>query len=154
MKLKKNFSSNNQWSNKKINNIAYSIIPNDVNEYSTIGKYYESGNFIDWITIPVPGLHNLSNITAAIAACRMVGVSFKEIKKLLKPNGILILNVAALPCLRNSHDKNSMGARRFKLAGLRKIAIKNGFKIKQLHYWNIVLTPLIYLKAKIDSKID
>ena len=76
--------------------------------------------------------------------------SFKEINKLLKPSGILILNVAALPCLRNSHDKNSMGARRFKLAGLRKIAIKNGFKIKKLHYWNIFLTPLIYLKAKID----
>jgi len=75
---------------------------------------------------------------------------FEEIKKLLKPNGTLILNVAALPCLRNSHDKNSMGARRFKLAALRKIAIQNGFKINQLHYWNIFLTPLIYLKAKID----
>ena len=45
------------------------------------GKYYEHGKFIDIINIPVPGLHNLSNITAAIAACRMVGVSFKEIKK-------------------------------------------------------------------------
>ncbi len=78
---KNNFTSENQWSIKEINNITYSIIPNIVNKNKTIGKYYERGKFIDMINIPVPGLHNLSNITAAIAACRMVGVSFKEIKK-------------------------------------------------------------------------
>ncbi len=76
-----NFNSSNQWSNKKINNIAYSIIPNVINKNNTIGKYYENGDFIDILTIPVPGLHNLSNITAAIAASRMIGVSFKEIKR-------------------------------------------------------------------------
>ena len=76
-----NFTSNNQWSNKEINNIAYSIIPNTVNKNNTFGKYYERGNFVDLIKIPIPGLHNLSNITAAIAASRMIGVSFNEIKK-------------------------------------------------------------------------
>ncbi len=81
---KDNFNSSNQWSNKEINNIAYSIIPNVINKNNTIGKYYENGNFIDTLTIPVPGLHNLSNITAAIAASRMIGVSFKEIKKNIK----------------------------------------------------------------------
>ena len=79
-----NFNSNNQWSNKKINNIAYSIIPNVINKNNTIGEYYENGNFIDTLTIPVPGLHNLSNVTAAVAASRMIGVSFKEIKKNIK----------------------------------------------------------------------
>ncbi len=79
-----NFNTNNQWSNKKIHNIAYSIIPNVINKNNTIGEYYENGDFIDTLTIPVPGLHNLSNITAAIAASRMIGVSFKEIKKNIK----------------------------------------------------------------------
>ncbi len=78
---KNNFTSENQWSIKESNNIAYSLIPNIIDKDKTIGKYYEHGKFIDIINIPVPGLHNLSNITAAIAACRMVGVSFKEIKK-------------------------------------------------------------------------
>ena len=78
---KNNFTSENQWSIKERDNIAYSLIPNVINKDKTIGKYYEHGKFIDIINIPVPGLHNLSNITAAIAACRMVGVSFKEIKK-------------------------------------------------------------------------
>ena len=79
--------------------------------------------------------------------------SFKKINKLLKPSGILVLNVAALSCLKNSHDINVMGARRFKLKVLRKLATDNGFKIYQLHYWNTFLTPIIYLKAKIDYLI-
>ncbi len=79
--------------------------------------------------------------------------SFQNIKQLLKPNGILILNVAALSCLKSSHDINVMGVRRFNLAVLRKLAIKNGFVVNQLHYWNTFLTPLIYLKAKIDYLI-
>ncbi len=78
---RKNFISDTEWSNEKINNIAYSIIPTTINKNNTIGKYYERGNFIDMICIPVPGLHNLSNITAAIAASRMIGISFNKIKK-------------------------------------------------------------------------
>ena len=78
---RKNFTSNHKWSNKEINNISYALIPNDLNKSNTFGKYYEGGNFIDMISIPVPGLHNLSNITAAIAASRMIGVGFNEIKK-------------------------------------------------------------------------
>ena len=81
---RKNFTSNHQWSIKEINGISYSIIPNIVDKDKTIGNYYEHGKFINIINIPIPGLHNLSNITAAIAACRMVGVSFKEIKKNIK----------------------------------------------------------------------
>ena len=37
--------------------------------------------FIDIIKIPVPGIHNLSNTAAAIAACRVAGILFKDIKK-------------------------------------------------------------------------
>jgi len=55
-----------------------------INSKYTIGKYYENGNFISNLNIPIPGLHNLSNITAAIAASRMIGVDFTEIKKNLK----------------------------------------------------------------------
>lgn len=76
--------------------------------------------------------------------------SFQNIKQLLKPSGILVLNVAALSCLKSSHDINVMGVRRFKLAVLRKLATNNGFIVNQLYYWNTFLTPLIYLKAKID----
>ena len=56
----------------------------EISKSHTIGKYYENGNFKSIINIPIPGLHNLSNITAAIAASRMIGVDFIEIKKNLK----------------------------------------------------------------------
>ena len=76
---------------------------------------------------------------------------FKVINQLLKPGGTLILNVAAMPCLKNAHDDNSMGVRRFRLRGLKSMALKNGFTITNLHYWNTFLTPAIYLKAKFDT---
>ncbi|MDC3035188.1 UDP-N-acetylmuramate--L-alanine ligase [Prochlorococcus sp. AH-716-P05] len=79
-----NFYSNFQWSNATSKNVAYAIIPTEINSKYTIGKYYENENFISNLNIPIPGLHNLSNITAAIAASRMIGVDFIEIKKNLK----------------------------------------------------------------------
>tara|TARA_B100000945_G_scaffold167749_1_gene134477 strand:- start:972 stop:2384 length:1413 start_codon:yes stop_codon:yes gene_type:complete len=78
---KNNLNSDLNWSNKETKNVAYSIIPTEINNTQTIGKYYENGNFIDILNIPVPGLHNLSNITASIAASRMVGVDLNDIKK-------------------------------------------------------------------------
>ena len=83
-KITKTFNSKYSWSNKKITNIAFSIIPSVINKTHTIGEYYENGKYIDIIKIPIPGLHNLSNITAAIAASRMIGVTFEEIKKNIK----------------------------------------------------------------------
>ena len=79
-----NFYSNSKWSNTTAKNVAYAIIPTEINSNYTIGKYYENGNFISSLNIPIPGLHNLSNITAAIAASRMIGIDFTEIKKNIK----------------------------------------------------------------------
>jgi len=79
-----NFYSENKWSNTTPINVAYALIPIEINKSHTIGKYYENENFISSINIPIPGLHNLSNITAAIAASRMIGVDFLEIKKNIK----------------------------------------------------------------------
>jgi len=79
-----NFYSESKWSNKTPIDVAYALIPTEINKSHTIGNYYENGNFIRSIKIPIPGLHNLSNITAAVAASRMIGVDFLEIKKNLK----------------------------------------------------------------------
>ena len=81
---RKIFYSASNWSNTTEKKVAYAIIPTEINSKYTIGKYYENGNFISSLNIPIPGLHNLSNITAAIAASRMIGVDFIEIKKNIK----------------------------------------------------------------------
>jgi len=79
-----NFYSESNWSNITANKAAYAIIPTEIKESNTVGKYYENGKFISTLDIPIPGLHNLSNITAAIAASRMIGVNFLDIKKNIK----------------------------------------------------------------------
>jgi len=79
-----NFYSESNWSNITANKAAYAIIPTEIKGSNTLGKYYENGKFISTLDIPIPGLHNLSNITAAIAASRMIGVNFLEIKKNIK----------------------------------------------------------------------
>ena len=81
---RKNFNSCSQWSNNEKAKVDYSIIPIDTNKTYTLGKYYEKGQYIDDLKIPVPGLHNLSNVTASIAASRMIGVDFKTIKNNIK----------------------------------------------------------------------
>ncbi|MBO8220078.1 UDP-N-acetylmuramate--L-alanine ligase [Prochlorococcus marinus] len=81
---RENFHSDSKWSNITTKNVAYAIIPTVINERYTIGEYYENGNFISSLNIPIPGSHNLSNITAAIAASRMIGIDFLEIKKNIK----------------------------------------------------------------------
>ena len=79
-----NFYSNYRWSNNTAKSVTYAIVPTEINSNYTIGKYYENGTFISSLNLPIPGLHNLSNITAAIAASRMIGVDFIEIKKHIK----------------------------------------------------------------------
>ena len=79
--LKNNIKSSKLFSTKEINNIDFSLIPKESNGCEIIAKYYEQGEFIETIKIPVPGMHNLSNAIAAIAACREAGILFKDIKK-------------------------------------------------------------------------
>ena len=79
--IKKNIKASIWFSTKKINNIDFSLIPKVSNGCEIIADYYEQGIFIDRINIPIPGIHNLSNTIAAIAACRRAGILFNDIKK-------------------------------------------------------------------------
>ena len=79
----KDYIQPSKWfSTQKIdNNIDFSLIPKESNGCEIIAEYYEQGKFIDIIKVPIPGIHNLSNTIAAIAACRKAGISLKDIKK-------------------------------------------------------------------------
>ena len=79
--LKNNIQPSIWFSTKTIDNIDFSLIPEKSNAYEIIAKYYEKEKYIDTIKVPVPGIHNLSNTIAAIAACRTAGNTFENIKK-------------------------------------------------------------------------
>ncbi len=79
--LKNNIQGSKWFSIQKISNIDFSLIPIESNGCEIIAEYYEKEKFIDVIKVPVPGIHNLSNTIAAIAACRQARILFKDLKK-------------------------------------------------------------------------
>ena len=72
--LRNNFSANAWWSNKKISKVKYSVILKYQDGNNIIAKYFENSIYITDISIPVAGMHNLSNVTGAISACREIGI--------------------------------------------------------------------------------
>ena len=75
----KNIKSNFRWSIKEIDNIEFALIPKQLNRNYTLADYYEKEKFIATLNIPIPGKHNLENITATIAACRILNIDIKKI---------------------------------------------------------------------------
>jgi SAM-dependent methyltransferase len=70
---------------------------------------------------------------------------------LLAPGGLLLLNVAAMPCLRREHDRNVMGARRFLPGELQHLVQASGLHVIDISYWNSWLTPLLWLRIRWDQ---
>ena len=79
--LKNNIHASLWFSTKEIYNTDFALIPKESNGCEIFAEYYEQEEFIDLIKVPIPGIHNLSNTIAAIAACRTTGINFKDIKK-------------------------------------------------------------------------
>ncbi len=82
--LKDNIKASTWFSTQQVDNVDFALIPKESNGCEIIADYYEQKKFIDVLRIPVPGIHNLSNTIAAIAACRINGIDLKDIKKGIK----------------------------------------------------------------------
>ena len=82
--IKNNIQASLWFSTQEIYNTNFALIPKESKGSEIIADYYEQEKFIDRIKIPVPGIHNLSNAIASIAACRIAGIMFNNIKKGIK----------------------------------------------------------------------
>ena len=78
---KKNITSSYTWSIKKTINVDFAMIAKKFDPEFTIADYYEKEKLITRLKIPIPGIHNLSNITAAISACRIINIDINYILK-------------------------------------------------------------------------
>ena len=78
---RENITSDYKWSIQETKNINFAMIPKTFDSEYTIADYYEDGKSITRINIPIPGVHNLSNITAAISACRIINIDINLIIK-------------------------------------------------------------------------
>lgn len=66
-----------------------------------------------------------------------------EIRRVLKPGGTLIVNVAALPILRGNHSLFGAEVRRSTRRRLRRLLSEAGFRVTRLTYSNALLFPLM-----------
>jgi SAM-dependent methyltransferase len=71
-------------------------------------------------------------------------LALAEMRRVLKRDGVLILNVPAFDCLRGAHDSAVDGVRRYRLRALKRLLRAHGFEIVEAHYWNAWLfLPLL-----------
>ena len=77
--------------------------------------------------------------------------TLKQINRILKPNGILILEVPAGPHLYDAHDKICMHFRRYKLLKLSQLITDQGFKISHRSHLGTFIYPAFFL-AKLWNK--
>ena len=78
--LREHFNASHWWSTDASDGVDFAAIPLELNGDSTVAAFFERGEQVGTFRLPLPGLHNLSNATAAMAACRLHGVSFAELR--------------------------------------------------------------------------
>jgi SAM-dependent methyltransferase len=66
----------------------------------------------------------------------------REARRVLRPDGVLIVTVPALPWLWSAHDDVNHHYRRYTLATLRRSLQAGGFRPARASYYNAVLLPL------------
>jgi SAM-dependent methyltransferase len=76
-------------------------------------------------------------------------LALKEIARVLKPEGILLINLPAHAWLWSYHDDAVAGLRRYNRKGLSLKLRDAGFEIQFCSHWNTLLLPLIYIRRKL-----
>lgn len=63
-----------------------------------------------------------------------------EFRRVLKPDGLLVLNLPAFPAFRGAHDEAVSGARRYRPGQVRHMLVAAGFSEQRRHCWNLWLS--------------
>ena len=77
--LRKHFQPDCWWSVTSHEGVDFAALPLQLDGDRCLARFYEAGQAVGDFTLPMPGLHNLSNATAALAACRMEGIPFQQL---------------------------------------------------------------------------
>ncbi|MBM5814384.1 MAG: UDP-N-acetylmuramate--L-alanine ligase [Cyanobacteria bacterium M_DeepCast_100m_m1_067] len=79
--LRERFTPAHWWSIETSEGVSFAAIAREERGDGTVADFYEDGVAVGCFELPLPGRHNLSNAVAAMAACRLEGVSFAELRQ-------------------------------------------------------------------------
>lgn len=74
--LREHFEASHWWSIESAQGVDFAALAREAHGDGSLVDFYERGTLVGQLALPLPGRHNLSNAAAALAACRLEGVSF------------------------------------------------------------------------------
>lgn len=77
--LRERFRPDACWSIERADGVDFAAIALVEEGDGTLAEFYEQGTKVGQFRLPLPGRHNLSNATGALAACRLEGVPFEAL---------------------------------------------------------------------------
>ena len=76
-------------------------------------------------------------------------VALRECHRVLRPGGLLLVDVPASDALWSAHDEAVMTARRFRAHELRGLVEASGFEVVRLTHWNTLLFPAVWVARRL-----
>jgi len=73
------------------------------------------------------------------------GVLLNELKRVLKPGGVVAITVPALPWLWSYRDQAAGHLRRYTRQQLCQLVVDANFQVQEIHYYQCLLLPLVIL---------